>query len=168
MNLIPFIILAILVVVVIGFILITSWSDKRSAIKRQKTVTDPNIERLIIEEFSGLTMLNITEHSDHQKIARFISARITDEMRLGIHPKQLSNIFKNFGLFYATQNNWSAEEIALSAMIQQYVLRNIDSHDLEVYEIRFREDKKQGLGELNSSFLMKAEKNGFIWDLKLN
>lgn len=167
MNPIPFIILAIIAIAV-AFKFILKWSDKRSEIKRQKTIIDPNIERLITEEFSRLTMINITDHSDHQKIARLISARITDEMRLGIHPKQLSNIFKNLGLFYATQNNWSNEEIALSAMIQQYVLRNIDSHDIEVYEIRFREDKKQGLEELNRSFLMKAEKNGLILNLELN
>jgi hypothetical protein len=168
MNPIPFIILAVIVTIVIGFILITRWSEKKSRIKRQKTIIDPNIERLMIEEFSRLTMVNITEHSNHQKIARLISARIIDEMRLGIHPKQLSNIFKNLGLFYATQNNWSNEEIALSAMIQQYVLRSIDSHDLKVYEIHFSENKKQGLEELNRSFLMNAENNGLIWDLKLD
>lgn len=167
MNPIPFIILTI-VAVAVAFKYILKWKDEKEATKRQKTFTDPNIERLIIEDFSELKIENITAHSDHQKIARFISSRITDELKLGIHPRQLNNIFQNLGLFTTTRNHWSDKEIALSATIQQYVLRNIDSHDLEVYQIRFSEDPKKGLEELNKSFIVKAEKNGLIWDMKLN
>lgn len=121
-----------------------------------------------MDGLEDMTIELLAQHSDKEKMARAVSCRIVDLIRLSIHPEKLSNVFEKLGLFMAVKNHWSVKEIELSALIQQYTLRNIDSHDLEVYQIEVSKDRKNGFQKINNSFLNKAEKNGFIWSPSLS
>lgn len=140
---------------------------KKDAKKAQKRV-DENVEWQLLDGLSDLTISVLAKHSDKEKIARIVSARINDYLKLSVHPYNLSNLFKNLGLTTGVKHNASNREIELSALIQHYVLRNIDSHDLDCWKIGVSKDRKEGYEKLNHSFLSKCEKNQWIWSPVMN
>ncbi|MCE9517947.1 hypothetical protein K8Q96_03025 [Candidatus Nomurabacteria bacterium] len=140
---------------------------KKDAEKAQKRVNE-NVEWQLMDGLSDLTISVLAKHSDKEKIASIVSSRINDYLRLSVHPYNLYNVFKNLGLTTGVKNNASNKEIELSALIQHYVLRNVDSHDLECWQIGISKDRKEGYEKLNHSFLSKCEKNQWIWSPVMN
>ncbi len=161
MHPVLFIILVLIAVVLIGK-LIWRQVEKREKRKAQKKV-DENIEKQLEDYFSKMKIETLAKHSDKERMARIASARIEDYIKMAAHPKKLSNLFQNLGLFTATRNRWSTKEIELAALIQQYTLRNIDAHDMRVYQSEVCTDRKQGFTELNKSFLTKVHDDLLIW-----
>lgn len=136
---------------------------KRDERSRQKAV-DQNVEWQINEcKFNEVTIEVLAKHSDKERMARIASTRLVDYIAVGTHPKQLAYMLEKLGLFTATRNNWGAKEIELSALIQQYTLRNLDTHDMRVYQSITCEDRKTGFEKLNKSFLTKVHDNMLVW-----
>lgn len=167
MHPVLFIILCI-AVVAIAAKLILRQGEKSDAKKAQKSV-DENVEWQINEcRFNEATIEMLARHSDKEKVARIVSTRIEDYVQMAVHPKKLSKLFQNLGLFTAVRNNWSSKEIELAALIQQYTLRSLDAHDMRVYQTEVCADRVPGFNDLNKSFLTKVEDNMLVWDLKLS
>jgi len=168
MNPVLFIIIFLVVIVLIYKKVIQPLIEKNDQKQAQKSI-DANTEWQLNEiGFAGVTIEMLARHSDKEKIARTVSSRIVDYLNLAIHPRQLSKILQNLGLFTAVRNNWSNKEIELSALIQQYILRDVSAHDLGVYQTIVCEDKKKGFEELNQSFLTKVHNDMLVWSLKYN
>lgn len=164
----PLVFIAVIVVIWFAGKQIMKKIDQYQARKYQKNFTDKIVEKNLMDGLAEISIELLAKHSDKEKIAIAVSCRIVDLIRLSIHPEKLSVVFEKLGLFMVVKNHWSMKEIELSALIQQYVLRNIDSHDLEVYQIEVSKDRKNGFQKLNTSFLVKAPKDMLVWGPKLN
>jgi hypothetical protein len=159
----PFIwiILFLATVVAIGK-LINRYSVKKDARKAQQRI-DANIEWQLLDGLYNLPISTLVTHSDKKKIARIVSARICDYLQMAVHPGRLTALFENLGLFTSVKTDVTDKEIELSALIQHYVLTNVDSHDVDIWNIHVCKDKKSGYEKLNQSFLVKARNNMLIW-----
>ncbi len=158
-----FIILLLIAVVVIIGKLLQRLAARKDARQLQKGI-DRNTEWQLNEgRFDEVTIEMLARHSDIEKIARIVSVRIYDCIKLAVHPKKLSKIVQKLGLFAPARNNWSDKEIQLAALIQQYILRNLDAHDLKVYQSEVCENVKSGFTELNKTFLTKVHDDMLVW-----
>ncbi len=168
MHPVLFIIILVITIAVVYKKVILPLIEKRDQKQAQKSI-DSNTEWQLTENgFAEVTIEMLARHSDKEKIARIVSSRITDYLQLAIHPKKLSKILQNLGLFTAVTNKWSTKEIELAALIQQYILRDVSAFDLDVYQSVVSEDKKEGFAELNKSFLTRVHDDMLVWSLKLN
>jgi hypothetical protein len=167
MHPVLFIVLFIAVVAIVG-ILISRQTKKRDTRKAQQSV-DKNVEWQINEgHFNEMTIQVLATHSDKEKMARIVSARIYEYIKQAIHPKKLSKTFQKLGLFTTVRNNWGNTEIELAALIQQYLLHSLDAHDLRVYHSAVCDDKICGFEELNELFVPKVKDDMFTMNLQLN
>ncbi len=163
-----FIIFAVIATVLFfGFKLMFKLEAKSDAKKAQRNL-DRNIENQLMDSISDHSLTFLAQHSDKEKIARILSARIQDLIELGIHPIQLANLFEKLGMSDVPMKTASNKEIEIASLAKQYVLRNIDSHILEVYQITACKDVQNGFKKLNNSFMAKAEKNMLIWSPQLS
>lgn len=161
MNPVLFIICFIVMIAIITKI-VNFFVQKNDQRKAQLCV-DKNVEWQLMDGIGNITIEVLEKHSDKKKIASIVSARISDCLEIAVHPAKLVKIFENLSLFTTTKNNQSDKAIELSALIQQYVLRNVDSYDVDVWNIQVCEDKKKGYILLNQSFLAKVKKNMTVW-----
>jgi cell division protein FtsL len=135
---------------------------KKDAREAQKRI-DANIEWQLLDGLCNLTVKTLATHSDNKKIASIVSARICDYLEMAVHPYQLATLFENLGLFISAKNDVSDKEIELSALIQHYVLTNIDSYNMDVWNKQVCDDKKIGYAKLNKSFLARVKKDMLVW-----
>lgn len=142
--------------------------EAKSDAKKAQRNLDRNIENQLMDSISDHSLNFLAQHSDKEKIARILSARIQDLIELGIHPIQLANLFEKLGMSDVPMKTASNKEIEIAALTKQYILRNIDSHKLGVYQITVSKDRKNGFEKLNNSFVSKAEKNWLIWSPEMN
>ena len=163
------VLLIITITTIFGIWQIVKFFQRKEAKEAQDKI-DRNIERILMSEFYEATgnIELFAKYSRTDLIASYIAGKVVDLMKFGIHPQELAKLFSNLGLYTSTKNNWSDKELELSALIQQYILRHVDSHTLEVYQMVVCQDKKQGFSKLNNSFLAKAEKNMLIWSPSLS
>ena len=78
------------------------------------------------------------------------------------------NLFEKLGMSDVPMKTASNKEIEIASLAKQYILQNIDSHILEVYQITVCKDVQNGFKKLNNSFITKAEKNMVIWSPQLS
>ncbi len=155
----------IALIAIIKFIFVL---EAKSDAKKAQRNLDRNIENRLMDSISDHSLTFLAQHSDKEKIARILSARIQDLIELGIHPIQLANLFEKLGMNDIPMKTASNKEIEIASLAKQYILRNIDSHTLEVYQSTVCKDVKNGFNKLNNSFMIKAEKNMLIWSPQLS
>jgi hypothetical protein len=157
------------IAIIIALVKIIQYFKKRSDKKRIQKRTDQNVELQINEcSFEEITIDALVRHSDGKKVARMVSSRICDYIKLAIHPGKLSKIFQNLNLFTYYSNEISDKEVELSALIKHYTLSNLDTHNMNVYQSQVCEDKEGGFEQLNKSFLTKVENKMLVWSSHLN
>jgi hypothetical protein len=142
--------------------------EAKSDAKKAQRNLDRNIENQLMDSISDHSLTFLAKHSDKEKIARILSARIQDLIELGIHPIKLINLFEKLGMSDVPMKTASNKEIEIASLAKQYILQNIDSHILEVYQITVCKDVQNGFKKLNNSFITKAEKNMVIWSPQLS
>lgn len=131
--------------------------------KDLQTSLDKNIEWQLMDGLHDLKIETLAKHSDKSRIASIVSSRISDYLKMGVDPSTLYRVFENLRLNPAVRQNWNEKEVELSALIQQFVLQNEDSHDLMLWNKTVLNDKKQGLQKMQASFLVKVRKDMTVW-----
>ena len=129
---------------------------------------DANIEKFLMDSFSEHDIAFVAEHSDKERMAAIIAHRFCDLLKAVSHPEAIVSIASKYGLYGSIRINATNREIELSALAQNIILRNIDSHDLQAWQMSFLRPTLAAQNNLNKSFLAKVEKNTVVWDLKLN
>ena len=163
-----FLIILSVIALVAGAIYAIHYLGKKKDERNHQRHVDENVEKQISWGLDEVKIKLLATHSDKQKIARMVSDRIKEYLRMAVHPMQLSRVFENLGLYTHRRDEWTEKEIELSALIKQYVLQYIDRHDLEVWNAEVCADKKPGYERINKSFLVKAEDNMLVWSPNFN
>ncbi len=141
---------------------------KNKDIKDLQKSTDESVERQLMDGLEDLTITALAKHSDKRWIASIVSARIADYLKMGVDPTKFFKLLENLKLNPTVRENWNEKEVELSALIQQYVLQNQDQEDLKLWNKTVLGDKKSGLENMQTSFLVKAKKSPWILDLNLS
>ncbi len=158
------VILALGVFLVMKFVINPAIARKDA--KKNQDAIDRNVEWQLMEGNDGVDQITIellARHSQKERIARVMAARIREYLYMGAHPEKIVRLFQNLGLFDGPKKVEDIKQIELSALIKHYALQEIEVHELRCYQTTLFEDQRNGLQKLNKSFLTKAGDSMLIW-----
>jgi hypothetical protein len=158
-------IVAFAVFIVMKFVINPAIARKDA--KKAQDAVDRNVEWQLMEgcdHVRDITIDLLARHSEKERIARVMAARIREYLYMGAHPQKIVRLFENLGL-YDGPKIAETKKNELSALIKHYALQDIEVHELRCYQSIIFEDQRSGLQKLNKSFLTKAGDSMLIWNL---